>query len=407
MKNKVVLAFSGGLDTSYCVLYLRAQGYDVVTVTVNTGGFADTELARIEALANQLGARAHHTIDARTDLFDQYLRYLVYGNVLRGGVYPLSVSAERVCQAVKVVEVAQHIGARALAHGSTGAGNDQVRFDVAFGVLAPELDVITPIRDQGLRRDEELAYLAAHGIEFPAQGADYSINQGMWGTSVGGRETLTSWEALPQTAFPGGVVTALPPRVITLGFEQGVPVTLDGRQLAAVPLIAELERIAAPFGIGRGVHLGDTILGIKGRVGFQATAAHLIIHLHRELEKLVLTGAQQQWKDLLGNVYGNLLHEGRFFDPLARDLEAFLKSSQLPVSGEVRATLYPHGFQVDGVRSPYSLLDADVANYGETNTLWSGSDARAFAKVYGVSQRLAVNARRQAQASPAPQEATA
>lgn len=398
MKEKLVLAFSGGLDTSYCVLYLRECGYDVVTVTVDTGGFDAAELERIASQAKRLGASAHYTIDARQTLFDGYLRYLVYGNVLRGGVYPLSVSAERVCQAVEVVQVARAVGARALAHGSTGAGNDQVRFDVAFGVLAPEMPIVTPIRDQALRREDELAYLAAHGIEFPARAASYSVNQGMWGTSVGGRETLTSWDALPQSAFPGGEIAALPPHTLTLGFERGVPLTLDGERFDPVELISELEAIAAPYGIGRGVHLGDTILGIKGRVGFQASAAHLMIHLHRELEKLVLSAAQQQWKDTLGNVYGNLLHEGRFFDPLARDLEAFLSSSQAHVSGEVRATLYPRAFSIEGVCSPYSLMDAGVANYGETNTLWTGTEARAFAKLYGVAQRLAMNTQRKADA---------
>ena len=394
MNKRLVLAFSGGLDTSFCVAYLREQGWEVVTATIDTGGFSRRELAAIEALARRLGAVAHHAVDARAELFDRYLRYLVYGNVLRGNAYPLSVSAERVCQAVKVVEVAHACGAAAVAHGSTGAGNDQVRFDVAFRVLAPELEIVTPIRDGIFTRAQELAYLGERGVEMPARSSDYSINQGMWGTSVGGRETLGSWEPLPQAAYPGGEVGNPAPRALTLGFERGVPTSLDGERLAPDELIAGLERIAAPYAIGRGVHLGDTVLGIKGRVGFQASAAHVLIHAHRELEKLVLSGAQQQWKDTLANVYGALLHEARYFDPLARDLEAFLTSSQERVSGEVRATLYPRAVVTEGVRSPHSLMDAGIASYGETHALWNGEEARAFAKLYGVPQLLAANVRR-------------
>lgn len=399
MSKKLVLAFSGGLDTSFCVLHLRRQGWNVITATVNTGGFDADELARIEALAVRLGAVEHRTIDARAVLFEKYLRYLLFGNVLRGNLYPLSVSAERVCQAVAVAELARQAGAQAIAHGSTGAGNDQVRFDVAFRVLAPELEIVTPIRDLGLAREQELAVLAEHGIVLPEKASTYSVNQGMWGTSVGGRETLTSWDALPQAAFPGGEVRARPPRQICLGIERGVPVSLDGATLDPVLLVQAVENAAAAYGIGRGIHLGDTILGIKGRVGFQAAAAQVLIQAHRELEKLVLSAAQQQWKDTLGNLYGSLLHEGRYFDPLARDLEAFLDSSQACVSGEVKLTLFPRGLSVDGVRSPYSLLDANIANYGETNTLWNGAEARAFAKLYGVSQMLAVKARRKAGAA--------
>lgn len=394
MTDKVVLAYSGGLDTTYCVLYLQEQGYDVVTVTVDTGGFDEAELERIETLAKEHGVIKHHTVNARAELFDKYLRYLVYGNVLRGNVYPLSVSAERVCQAVKIAEIAHAEGATAIAHGSTGAGNDQIRFDVAFGVLMPEARIISPIRDQGLERQQEVDFLAERGISFPEKTAKYSVNQGMWGTSVGGRETLTSWDALPQSAYPGGETGTPAPREITIRFEQGVPVALDGETLDPVALVAAIEEAAAPFGIGRDTHLGDTIVGIKGRVGFQAAAAHVLIGLHRELEKLVLSAAQQQWKDTLGTVYGNLLHEAHFFDPLGRDIEAFLASSQDVVTGDVHATLYPRGFVVGGVDSSYSLMDTGVANYGETNSLWTGDEARAFAKVYGVAQRLNVSARR-------------
>lgn len=394
MKKHVALAFSGGLDTSFCVVYLREQDYEVTTITVNTGGFSADELRRIETLSPKLGAKAHHTVDARADLFERYLRYLIYGNVLRGNLYPLSVSAERVAQAAKVVAVAKQVGAVALAHGSTGAGNDQVRFDVAFRALAPELELLTPIRTLALSRAEERAFLKRHGFEFPEKSEHYSVNEGMWGTSVGGRETLDSWSTLPQAAFPGGEVDVakLAPRPLTLTFERGVPDTVDGKSLDPVALIAELNAIGRLNGIGRGVHLGDTILGIKGRVGFEAPAAHLLIAAHRELEKLVLSGKQQFWKDTLGNLYGQLLHEGHFFDPLARNLEAFLESSQQRVTGEVKLTLYPRTWSVDGVRSPHSLMDAKVASYGEANQLWSGAEAAGFAKLYGVQQILALHA---------------
>jgi argininosuccinate synthase len=393
MTKLAVLAFSGGLDTSFCVLYLREQGYDVATVTVNTGGFSPEELARIEAASPSLGAVSHTTVDARAGLFDGYLRHLIYGNVLRGQLYPLSVSAERVCQARAVAELAKAKGAAAIAHGSTGAGNDQVRFDVAFRALAPEVEILTPIRDLGLSRAEEMAYCAERGVVFPEKTKDYSINEGMWGTSVGGRETLDAWTTLPETAFPGGPLTPLAPQTLTLSFEQGVPVALDGQGLDPVTLIAQFNALGRPYGLGRGVHLGDTILGIKGRVGFEAPAAHLLIGAHRELEKLVLSGKQLFWKESLGNLYGSLLHEGHFFDPLARDLEAFLQSSQDRVCGEVRLTLHPRAFTVDGVQSPYSLMDPRIATYGEANQLWTGAEAAGFAKLFGVQQTLTLKAK--------------
>jgi argininosuccinate synthase len=388
------LAFSGGLDTSFCVMWLREQGYAVTTVTVDTGGFSKEELARIEALSPRLGAQAHRTVDARAELFDRYLRHLLAGNVLRGNAYPLSVSAERVAQAAAVVEVAQAVGATALAHGSTGAGNDQVRFDVAFRALAPALEVITPIRALRLSRQQETDWLAERGITFPAKTTQYSVNEGMWGASVGGRETLNSWDALPESVYPGGALDpARAPRTLVIGFERGVPVSVDGEPMQPVALIERLNEVGRPYGIGRGIHLGDTILGIKGRVGFEAPAATLLIQCHRELEKLVLSGKQQFWKDSLGNLYGQLLHEGHFFDPLARDLEAFLDSSQEVVSGEVRVTLRPRAATVEGVRSPFSLMDPRIASYGEANHLWDGSEAAGFAKLYGVPQVLARKAR--------------
>jgi argininosuccinate synthase len=393
-KKNVVLAFSGGLDTAFCTVYLREQGFNVTTVTVDTGGFPPEQLANIAALSAKLGAVAHHTVDARDTLFQGYLRYLIAGNVLRGQVYPLSVSAERACQAVEAVRMARELGAQAIAHGSTGAGNDQVRFDVAFRSLAPELELLTPIRSLGLSRQQELSFLAERGIHMPPKLGSYSVNEGMWGTSVGGRETLDSWSALPEAAFPGGVIpTDLKPRTLTIAFEQGVPSALDGEKLSPVKLVEALNALGRTYGIGRGVHLGDTILGIKGRVGFEAPAAHMLITAHRELEKLVLSGKQLFWKESMGNLYGSLLHEGHFFDPLVKDLEAFLTSSQDRVTGEVRLVLHPRTLVVEGVKSPHSLMDAKVATYGEANVLWTGSEAAGFAKLYGVAQMLSHRAK--------------
>ena len=388
---RTLLAFSGGLDTSFCVLSLREQGREVHTVTVDTGGFGDAELERIEKLAHELGAESHTTINARDELFRDYLRFLIAGNVLRGGVYPLSVSAERVCQARGVVRHARQINAVAIAHGSTGAGNDQVRFDVAFRALAPELEILTPIRDLALSRAEERAFLSARGFTFPEKIEQYSINQGMWGTTIGGKETHDSWQHLPDEAYPGGEIDpALPARAVTITFDKGVPSKIDGEAKSAVAAIDALNAIGRLYGIGRGIHLGDTILGIKGRVAFEAPGAHLLIAAHRELEKLVLTGKQLFWKEHLGNVYGTLLHEGHFFDPLARDLEAFLESSQRVVMGDVRLRIYPRSFAVEGVRSANSLMRSEIASYGEATSLWSGSEAAAFAKIFGVPEMLAI-----------------
>ncbi len=392
-KPLCVLAFSGGLDTSFCVLYLRERGYDVATVTVDTGGFDAEELARIEAAANRLGAISHQAIDARGELWHDYLRYLLFGNVLRGQLYPLSVSAERVAQAKRVAHYALAQGAQAIAHGSTGAGNDQVRFDVAFRTLCPGIELITPIRELALSREAETAWLAERGVSIPAKTTAYSVNEGMWGTSVGGGETHDSWRHLPETAYPGGAVDAtLAPTKLVLEFAQGVPVALDGQALDAVALIEKLNALGDRYGVGRGIHLGDTILGIKGRVGFAAAAAHILIQAHRELEKLVLSGKQLFWKESLGNLYGSLLHEGHYFDPLARDLEAFLQSSQHNVSGEVRLCLYPRAIVVEGVRSAHSLMQSKVASYGEGAKAWTGEEARGYCKLFGIAQQVALAA---------------
>lgn len=393
MSHKVLLAFSGGLDTSYCVVWLKAQGHEVHTVTVDTGGFKAEELARIEALSPKLGAASHRTVDARQELWDGYLRFLVAGNVLRGNLYPLSVSAERVCQARRTVLYAREIGATALAHGSTGAGNDQVRFDVAFRALAPDLVLMTPIRDLMPSRAEERTYLTEHGFHFPEKTEAYSVNEGLWGTSIGGKETHDSWAMLPDEAFPGGAIDPnLAERSLVLSFTAGEPTALDGESLPPVAIAQRLNELGGSYGIGRGIHLGDTILGIKGRVGFEAPAAHLLIAAHRELEKLVLTGKQLFWKESLGNLYGSLLHEGHFLDPVARDLEAYLTSSQSRVTGEVRVRLFPRGFAVEGVRSTHTLMNAAVASYGEGAKLWTGDEAAGFAKLFGIQQMLALKA---------------
>jgi argininosuccinate synthase len=391
---RTLLAFSGGLDTSFCVVWLRERGHEVHTVTIDTGGFDHAELERIENLALQLGVESHTSVNARDELFRDYLRFLIAGNVLRGGVYPLSVSAERVCQARGVVRHARQINAVAIAHGSTGAGNDQVRFDVAFRALAPELEILAPIRDLALSRAEERAFLSARGFIFPEKLEQYSINQGMWGTSIGGKETHDSWKHLPDETYPGKEIDpTLPAQAVTITFDKGVPSQIDGEAKSAVAAIDALNAIGRRYGIGRGIHLGDTILGIKGRVGFEAPAAHLLIAAHRELEKLVLTGKQLFWKEHLGNLYGTLLHEGHFFDPLARDLEAFLKSSQRVVMGEARVRISPRSFTVEGVRSANSLMRSEIASYGEGTSLWSGSEAAAFAKIFGMPEMLAIRSR--------------
>ncbi|MBS1767891.1 MAG: argininosuccinate synthase [Acidobacteria bacterium] len=391
MTKTALLAFSGGLDTTFCALWLQDQGWKVHTLTVDTGGFSAAELTRIEALALKLGA-THRTVDAKARLFDGTLRFLLFGNVLRGQTYPLSVSAERVCQARIAAEVAKEIGAQAVAHGSTGAGNDQVRFDVAFRALAPGLEILAPVRSLGWSRAQEVAFLAERGIKVPAKTSHYSVNEGLWGASVGGRETLTSWDALPEAAYPGGEIDAPPPMSITLAFERGLPVALDGQVQAPVALIEALNTLGRAYGLGRGVHLGDTILGIKGRVAFEAPAAHLLIQAHRELEKLVLSGPQIFWKEQLGQLYGAMIHEGKAFDPLVKDLESFLASSQSRVMGEVRMKLFPRSALVEGVRSPHSLMDPKIACYGEENKLWNGQEAAAFGKIFGVSQLLSAKA---------------
>jgi argininosuccinate synthase len=388
MQKPLALAFSGGLDTSYCVPRLTEQGFAVHTVYVNTGGTSAADRAAIGEQARAVGAVQHHEVDARAAVFDRFVRYLIQGNVLRGEVYPLSVAAERTQQAIALVEVARSIGAGAVAHGSTGAGNDQIRFDIALRVLAPELAIHTPIREESLTRDQTIAYLETRKLPVPSRASAFSVNAGLWGTTWGGGWTHDSW------AGPPGVLLDPPEdgpaaREIVIGWEQGVPRALDGKALEGPDLVAELSSLAAGYGIGRNIHVGETALGIKGRIGFEAGAALVLIAAHRELEKLVLTKWQVFWKDQLGRFYGDRLHEGHYFDPALRDIEALFTSSQQRVSGDTRVRLAPGRFLVVGTRSPFSMMDRSVATYGEEHKLWSGEEARAFARIGAIPELLA------------------
>ena len=387
----LALAFSGGLDTSYCVPRLGDAGWAVHTVHVDTGGTSEAERAAVRRQAQAVGAVRHHEIDAREEVYRGFIRFLIQGNVLRGEVYPLSVAAERTQQAVSVVDVARRIGARAVAHGSTGAGNDQVRFDVALRVLAPDLEIITPIRDEGIRRNQAIAFLSSRGLPVPAQAGAYSVNRGLWGTTWGGGWTHDSWAGPPDELLdpPAAAPSS---REIVLGWEKGLPLSLDGESLAGPALVQRLGELAAAYGLGRNIHVGETALGIKGRIGFEAGAALLLIAAHRELEKLVLSKWQAFWKDQLARFYGDRLHEGQYFDPALRDIEALITSSQARVSGETRLRLAPGRFHVVGTRSPHSMMDRSVATYGEENRLWTGDEARAFARVAAVPSLLAARA---------------
>lgn len=384
MKKKVVLAFSGGLDTSYCAIYLSNDlGYEVHTLTVNTGGFNEEEVKEIEKRALSLGVASHKTVNETRNYYDTVIKYLVYGNVLKNGTYPLSVSAERMSQALASANYAKQLGAQAVAHGSTGAGNDQVRFDMILQIINPGIEIITPIRDKKLSREEEVNYLKEKGIHFSAEKAKYSINKGIWGTSVGGKETLNSLGQLPEEAWPTQV-TQQGSEEVKLGFEKGELLSVNGKKYEhPVEAIHALQSIAGAYGIGRDIHVGDTIIGIKGRVGFEAAAPVLIIKAHHALEKHVLTKWQLSWKDQLAQFYGNWLHEGQYLDPIMRDMEAFLTSSQQHVTGEVSITLYPYRYQLNGITSKYDLMSAKFGKYGEINLGWTGDDVKGFTKIFG------------------------
>ncbi len=394
MHNKtgpLALAFSGGLDTSYCAAKLATDGWTVHTVWIDTGGATPLERAAIRAQAAAMGAAQHHEVDARDAVYDRFVRFLVQGNVLRGEVYPLSVAAERTQQAVSLVAQARSLGAAAVAHGSTGAGNDQIRFDVALRVLAPELLILTPVRDVGLTRPQAIAWLEARGLPVPAHAGAYSVNSGLWGTTWGGGWTHDSWQGPPAELLdpPADAPT---PAEIVVAWEQGLPVSLDGTPLGGPALIERLGALTRRYGVGRHIHLGETALGIKGRIGFEAGAALLLISAHRELEKLVLTRWQSFWKDQLSKFYGDRLHEGQYFDPSLRDIEALITSSQTRVTGDTRVWLAPGRFQVTGTRSPHSLMDPAVATYGEEPRLWTGDEARAFARLAAIPSLLAARA---------------
>ena len=381
--KKVVLAFSGGLDTSFCCIYLsRDLGLEVHSVVVNTGGFSAEELKNIEKKAYDLGVKSHTTIDETEDYYQDTIKYLIFGNVLKNATYPLSVSAERVCQATAIANYAKKIGAECVAHGSTGAGNDQVPFDMIFQTLIPGVEIITPIRDLQLSREAEIDYLNSHGVEYSAEKAKYSINKGLWGTSVGGAETLTSNEYLPESAWPTPV-TSTEPRKITVDFENGQPVALDGEKMNPVKVIQELQAIAQPYGIGRDIHVGDTIIGIKGRVGFEAAGPIILIKAHHALEKHTLTKWQLSWKDQLAVFYGNYMHEGQMHDPVMRDMEAFLQSSQDTVSGRVFIELHPYRFVILGIESEHDLMCNKFGSYGEMNKGYTGDDVKGFSKIFG------------------------
>lgn len=381
--KKVVLAFSGGLDTSFCVIYLKEElGYEVHSVAVNTGGFDAEEVKAIEERAYALGVASHKTIDETEDYYNDSVKYLIFGNVLKNATYPLSVSAERVCQATAIANYAKKIGAQAVAHGSTGAGNDQVRFDMIFNILVPNVQIITPIRDLKLSREEEIEFLQKHGVEINAEKAKYSINKGLWGTSVGGKETLTSNLYLPEEAWPTPVTKTTPEKV-EIVFEKGEPVALNGKKLKPTEVIQQLQDLAQPFGIGRDIHVGDTIIGIKGRVGFEAAGPIILVKAHHTLEKHTLTKWQLSWKEQLASFYGNYLHEGQFHDPVMRDMEAFLNSTQQTVSGKVIVELHPHRFVVIGIESEHDLMSNKFGSYGEMNNAWTGEDVKGFSKIFG------------------------
>jgi argininosuccinate synthase len=389
MKEKVVLAFSGGLDTSFCAKYLSAEkGYDVYTAVANTGGFDAEELKAIEERAYKLGAVQHVTIDVTQEYYEKSIKYMIFGNVLRNGTYPISVSSERIFQALAIIKYAKEIGADYVAHGSTGAGNDQVRFDLTFDVIAPEIKILTPTRDMILTREYEIDYLKKHGYEADFKKMEYSINKGLWGTSIGGKETLKSEQTLPEDAYPSQVEKQ-GEETVTISFEKGEICAVNGEKNSdKVLLINKLEAIASKYGIGRDMHIGDTIIGLKGRVAFEAAAPLLIINAHKMLEKHTLTKWQQYWKDQLGTWYGMFLHEAQYLEPVMRDIEKFLESSQQKVSGTVIVKLRPYSYTLVGVESPFDLMKTDFGEYGEINRAWSADDVKGFTKILGNQMKI-------------------
>lgn len=386
--KSVVLAYSGGLDTSYCIAYLKNElELDVHTALVNTGGFSEEELNELEQKALQLGASSHKSFNLLGDFYSKAIKYLIFGNVLKNDTYPLSVSAERAFQAMEIASYANENGADYIAHGSTGAGNDQIRFDMIFQILAPDTKILSPIRDQQLSREKEMEYLSKHGVDLGWENAKYSINQGLWGTSVGGAETLTSHLPLPEQAWPSSPEKE-EPMDISLQFEEGEITGIDGEAMEPVKAIQQLTDIANAYAIGRDIHVGDTIIGIKGRVGFEASAAMILIKAHQMLEKHVLTKWQQYWKDQLAEWYGMLLHEGQYLDPVMRNLETFMQDTQEAVSGNVYLRLHPYRFEIKGIESEYDLMKSGFGDYGEMNKSWTGDDAKGFAKILSNQMKI-------------------
>jgi len=387
MKKKLVIAYSGGLDTSYCALSLSKAGYDVHAVSVNTGGFTIEEIKSIETNAYKMGVSTYKNIDAISSYYNKVIKYLIYGNVLKNNTYPLSVSAERIIQAIEIVKYANDIDTKFIAHGSTGAGNDQVRFDMIFQTLAPDIEIITPIRDGKLSRQEEIDYLKANDVDLQWEKAKYSVNQGLWGTSVGGEETLTSKNPLPEYAYPSQLENH-ETQNIQLHFKEGELVGVDEFKAEPQHCIEYLNKVASKFAIGRDIHVGDTIVGIKGRVGFEAAAALITIKAHHLLEKHTLTKWQLQHKEYLSSFYGMHLHEGQYLDPVMRDIEAFLQNSQSKVSGSVYVSLKPYHFSLDGIVSPNDLMNAKFGSYGEDNKGWTADEVKGFIKINGNQNRI-------------------